>query len=211
MVEDRWREFYEAGDYERCAYLAGEEMDEYVDRFLDETGADPDSFASVGCGPAVTEFALAERHPDMEFYCCDISEDVIRDDHEVADRRDLSNISFRVRSLPDLDVGREFDIVYCMATLYFVEAIEDAIEALYDHVEPGGYLIFNYPNEATREWLRGQPEQKREFFALVDSGTNLITRTEIERLLGTEASDYWSFVGAADQRSGDSPAVFVRR
>ncbi|WP_135366025.1 class I SAM-dependent methyltransferase [Halosimplex halophilum] len=211
MAGDRWNEFYAGGEYERCAYLAGEEMDEYVDRFLDGSGADPESFASVGCGPAVTEFALAERHPDIEFYCCDLSEDVIRDDREVADRRDLPNISFHVRSLPDLDLGREFDIVYCMATLYFVEAIEDAIEALYDHVKPGGYLIFNYPNEATREWLRDEPEGKREFFAPVAAGANLLTREAIEQLLGTDVDDYWEFVGAAELQSGDSPAVFVQR
>ena len=210
MAEDRWDRFYDAGDYERCAYLAGEMMDEYVDRFLDESGTNPESFASVGCGPAVTEFALAERHPDVEFYCCDLSDTVIRDNREIAAERELPNISFDVRSLPALDLGREFDIVYCMATLYFVEAIERAIETLYEHVCPGGYLIFNYPNEATREWLRDQPEQKREFFAPVAAGTNLLTQSEIEQVLGTATHDYWEFVGATDRQSEDSSAVFVQ-
>jgi hypothetical protein len=78
-------------------------------------------------------------------------------------------------------------------------------------VKPGGYLIFNYPNEATREWLRDEPEGKREFFAPVAAGTNLLTREAIERLLDTDVDDYWAFVGATDLQFGDSPAVFVQR
>ncbi|MFC7133627.1 MULTISPECIES: class I SAM-dependent methyltransferase [Salinibaculum] len=211
MAEDDWNQFYSTGEYERSAYLAGEMMDEYVDRFFTALGSSPDSFASVGCGPAVTEVALADRHPDIEFYCCDISEHVIRDNRELAEQRDLSNISFSVRSLPDIDMGREFDIVYCMATLYFVEEIEIAIETLYNHVASGGYLIFNYPTEATRDWLRDASQQKREFFSPVVSGTNLLTEKEIEHVLGTTLQDYWELVGATELQSAGHPAVFVQR
>jgi trans-aconitate methyltransferase len=211
MGEGDWNQFYSTGEYERSAYLAGEMMDEYVTRFLTESGSSPESFASVGCGPAVTEFALADRYPNMEFYCCDLSEHVIRDNRELAEQRDLSNISFGVRSLPDIDMGREFDIVYCMATLYFVEEIESALTNLYNHVDSGGYLIFNYPTKATRDWLQDQSQQKREFFSPVVAGTNLLTQEEIEQLLGATLHDYWELVGATELQSAENPAVFVQR
>lgn len=136
---------------------------------------------------------------------------MIRDNRELAERRDLSDISFRVGSPPDLEMGQAFDIVYCMPTLYFVEEVERAIETLYSHVDAGGYLVFNYPTEATREWLRDESRRKREFFSPVVSGTTLLTREALERLLDADLHDYWAFVGATELQSPENPAVFVRR
>lgn len=205
---DRWERFYEERDYDRCAYLAGEEMVDHVEAFFESVGV-PDSLASVGCGPAVTELAIAERYPDTSVACYDAADRVVRDDRAVADERGLENISFEVATLPGIDLGRRFEHVYCLATLYFVEDVERALRALYDHVEPGGILVVSYPDEDLRAWVREQDESKREFFELVAAGENLLTQGEVEELLDARVEDFWTAVGAEDD--DEAATVFLRR
>ena len=75
-------------------------------------------------------------------------------------RRDIVLVRWRrVRRinrilLPEPEVDRRFDLVYCYATLHYVEAVERALRALYELVRPGGHLVFNYPNRLTRAEYR---------------------------------------------------------
>lgn len=207
MTTDRWERFYEERDYDRCAYLDGEAMIEYGTAFFERVGV-PDSFASVGCGPAVTEFELAERFPEMTVVCFDVAARVVEDNRTLARERGIENISFEVESLPDVDLGRSFDVVYCVATLFFVADVETAIERLYDHVAPGGYLIVNYPTRALQDWVREQDDEKRAFFELVEAGENLTTADAIGRLLGTTVQDYGEAVDAGEELAA---TVFVQK
>lgn len=207
MSADRWERFYEERDYDRCIYLEGEEMVEYAERFFERVGV-PHTFASVGCGPAATEFELAERYPDTEFYCYDVARTVIEDNRELARERGLDNLAFAVAALPELDLDRTFDLVYCVATLYFVERVEDALRSLWEHVAPGGHLVVSYPDDDLREWVRDQDDRKREFFSLVEAGTNVVTEADVERVLGTDVRSYWA---AVDADGGRSATVCVQR
>lgn len=198
MTTERWRRFYEERDYDRCAYLDGEGMVEYVTTFFERVGV-PDSFASVGCGPAVTEFALAEQFPEMTVACYDVAERVVEDNRALARERGIDTLSFDVGSLPDLDLGRSFDVVYCVATLFFVADVETAIHRLYDHVAEGGHLIVNYPTTALREWVGKQDDEKRAFFELVEAGENLTTATEISQWLDARVEDYGAAVDADEE------------
>lgn len=216
MSEDRWREFYAERDYDRMAYLAGDEMVAAVERFLEDVVASAvagtvDSFASVGCGPAVTELALARRHPEIDFHCDDVAEAVVADNRELAAEEGIDNVAFEVAALPDLDLGREFDVVYCVATLYFVGDVERALVALFEHVTPGGYLIVNYPSERTREWAAGHEAWRREFFEPLIDGENLLTVDDVERVLDTSLDDFWATVDADGVDRDVHPAVYARR
>ncbi|MFC7156073.1 class I SAM-dependent methyltransferase [Halomarina halobia] len=208
-----WEAFYRERDYDRCAYLAGEAMVDHLDRFFERVGV-PGTLLSVGCGPAVTEFALAERHPDLDVLAVDLSATVVADNRALAAERGLDNLSFAVDALPDLSTDGRFDLVYCVATLYFVEAVADALRALWARVAPGGYLVVNYPTEATREWAREEldPWRRDEFFHLVRDGANLLTREEVARATGGEARDYWAAVGVGDEPGAErAPTAYVRR
>lgn len=216
VTGDRWREFYAERDYDRLAYLAGEEMVDAVETFLDEVVVDDgegliDSFASVGCGPAVTELALARRHPEIDFHCYDVAETVVADNREIATEAGRTNVSFAVAGLPDLDLGRTFDVVYCVATLYFVADVERALETLFAHVAPGGYLIVTFPGERTREWADGHEAWRREFFEPVVEGVNLLTAGDVERVLDTSVADFWAAVDASAVDRDVHPAVYARR
>jgi SAM-dependent methyltransferase len=208
-----WQRFYDEADYDVCAYLGGEAMPDHLDGFVERVG-EPDDLASVGCGPAVTEFAFAERNPDVDVWCCDVSETVVEDGRQRADEAGLDSLAFAVDSLPDLDVDRRFDLVYCMAVLYFVADVERAVEALYDRVRPGGHLVFNYANRPTRARFDREFEgRKREAFELVLDGENLLSYDAIEDVLGRRPRSYWTAVGAddPDYTGRDSPAVYVRK
>ncbi|WP_227353184.1 class I SAM-dependent methyltransferase [Haladaptatus salinisoli] len=204
-----WERFYRRADYDRCAYIGGERMADLAGRLFDRVGT-PDDFASVGCGPAVVPFRLAERYPDTEFFGFDLSETVVRDNNEKATVEGVENLQFAVGSLPDLDTDRQFDVVYCVATLYFVEEPRRAIESLYARVRDGGHLVLNYPNEASREQFDEEFEgRKRESFELVLSGANLISEDVVREVTGAETRNYWELVGAEDEEFADSATPCV--
>jgi SAM-dependent methyltransferase len=197
MAGDHWRRFYEERDYDRCIYREGETMIDYLETFFERFGV-PETVLSVGCGPAALEFEMAERYPETAFTCVDVAEQVIEDNRALADDRDIDNISFAVGELPALDRGQQFDLVYCMATTYFVRDVETALRSLYDHVSPDGYLVADYPSDALREWVTEQDEQKQAFFELVAAGENIRMADEIESLFDEQVEDYGDAVGAED-------------
>ncbi|WP_423743449.1 methyltransferase domain-containing protein (plasmid) [Haladaptatus sp. SPP-AMP-3] len=208
-----WERFYDRANYDRCAYIGGERMADLVERFFESEGT-PDEFASVGCGPAVVPFLIAERHPDIEVFGLDISETVVRDNAEKATEEKLDNLHFAVDSLPDLDTDRRFDVVYSVATLYFVEEPRRAIESLYSHVSEGGHLILNYPNEESRKTFDREFEgRKRESFELVLSGANVISEEVVREVTGADTRNYWKLVDAEAEGFVDAatPCVVVEK
>jgi trans-aconitate methyltransferase len=208
-----WERFYDRADYDRCAYIGGERMADLAERFFDREGT-PEEFASVGCGPAVVPFLLAERHPEIEVSGFDISETVVRDNAEKAAKEGLNNLHFAVDSLPELHTDERFDVVYCVATLYFVEEPRRAIESLYDHVREGGYLVLNYPNETSKETFdREFKGRKRESFELVLSGANIIDEEVVRETTGADTRSYWDLVDAEGEGFADAatPCVVVEK
>lgn len=208
-----WEAFYREADYDRRAYLAGDGMAEFAARYVDRFGPF-DSFASVGCGPAVVPFALADAFPGMDVWGFDVSETVVRDDRERAADVGLDNLQFAVDALPDLGTHRQFDVVYSVATLYFVRDAEAAVRSLYDRVAPGGHLVVNYANRALQSHVDAEFEgRKRDAFGLVLDGENLLTADEIGELLDAEPHDYWTLVDAVGHESlgPDTPCVSVEK
>ncbi len=182
-------------------------------RLLRYFGDAPASVLDVGCGPAFTLFALAER-TDADLLGVDAAASVVRRNRRLAAERDL-DVAFETWSLPDLHLGeqREFDCVTCVATLHYVAEIETAVARLYDHVASGGSLVFNYPNRYTRARYRSDPETDPDRFELVLRGENLLTHEDIERVLGRRPRSFWWAVGLAEWRSvgQTNPCVVVDR
>lgn len=203
------------------AHWAGtdrEELDEMraagrrmADRLLRYFDGPPASVLDVGCGPAFTLFSLAER-TDADLHGVDAAASVVEHVRALAEDRGVG-VDFRTGSLPDLDLGRTFDCVLCVATLHYVAEIETAVERLYDHVTPGGSLVFNYPSRHTRATYRSDPGTDPERFDLVLNGENLLTYEDIERVLGRRPRSFWKAVGLEDWRSvgQTNPCVVVDR
>ncbi|ELZ54410.1 MULTISPECIES: class I SAM-dependent methyltransferase [Halorubrum] len=189
---------------------AGERMADRLDRLFEPF---PESVADVGCGPGFALFALSRRHPEASLFGYDAAESVLRGNRSLADAEGAENLTFETARLPEFDVDRRFECVTCIATLHYVEAIVPAIEALYARVEPGGRLIFNYPNRHTRAAYRSDPETDPERFELLLDGENLLTYDEIRDALGTRPRSFWKAVGEDDWRSigQTNPCVIVEK
>ncbi len=179
-------------------------------RFFEQVGA-PADLGSFGCGPADLLFDLAERYPDLELVGYDAARSIVAANRERANEEGAGNLRFVVDVLPDVEAERRFDLVYCYATLHYVEDVERALETLYDRVREGGHLVFNYPNRLTpaeyRRIMAGDldgplevdPEAFAERFSLVLDRENLLSYERIHDVLGTWPRSFWSAVDAPDE------------
>lgn len=206
-----WEEYYRTEDWDRDAGVAGAEaMTTLATRFVEYS--DPADFASVGCGPAAVLFRLAESYPETEFYGFDISETVVAENRAHAAELGLDNVQFAVDSLPELATDRTFDVVYSIGTLFFVRAVERALEDLYAHVDEGGYLVVNYPNLYLHyEVMRELDEDGQSNIPLVRDRENLLTFDRVGEILGAKPRSYYNLVDGREHREVKWPIVVAEK
>ena len=196
-----WDSFYEKHPPPRNQVQSGKRVAKRIKRFIKSRGLTASSIADVGCGPATTIFDLAHRMPRCDFHGYDSSRTILRMNRQKTEKLGLDNLHFHFAKLPAMAVRRRFSIVLCIATLHYVEAPRRAIRQLYSMVEPGGNLIFNYPNRAHRAAVIREAERDSVVsrrFELVISGGNLLAYPSIERTLGRRPR---SFLGGCPCRS----------
>jgi SAM-dependent methyltransferase len=170
------------------------EMAERVGRFIDER--DVRDAADFGCGHATTLFELAGMYPSIDFFGFDIAESVIRENRERAEEGGHGNLFFEMDNLPTPKTLRRFDLVLCFSTLHYIRDIEEAIRSLFRLVNPGGHLIFNYPNVYSKkakekETLPDDGYSRRRFSFLL-SGENMTSQRKIRRILGVYPRRFYS-------------------
>jgi trans-aconitate methyltransferase len=220
---DFWTEADEA-DRDEAGPSAHHATDAVAD-FLTETGV-PEAFADVGCGPGHVAFKVADRYPEMAVVGYDAAEPVLAENRERADRRGVDNLAFERSVLPEFDPDREFGVVFSYFTLCYVADVERALQAMYDAVPPGGYLVFNYQNRLARaHWQRmaddpdeflGEdsqfdPDRFEDRFSLLLDGENLLSYDRVHDILGTWPQSVWSVVDKPDVRWAwrHHPLVYV--
>jgi len=214
-----WDEFWrEADEARRNAAATGQYgKADLIERFFEAVGT-PEDLGSFGCGPAHAEFAVADLFPDVDVYGYDVARSVIAENRASGADRGIENVSFAVDRLPDLATDRSFDLVYCVGTLYYVPAIERAVEALYERVRPGGHLVVDYPNRLTPAAYRrviadaDDPEEEawyRDRFSVVLDRENLLSYDRIHELLGRWPRSYYSLVDAQSASARAAPCVYV--
>lgn len=206
-----WNRFWSEADEDQRAGAtpAAHETPERMVAFMAKTGI-PDAMADVGCGPGHVAFHVAERHPDVTVVGYDTAQSVVAENRDRASERNLENVRFEPAVLPAFDPGRQFDLILCHATLYYVGNPERALVNLYDAVAPGGYLVVNYPNRFTRRRFRDvvadppdgdeenvqniDPERFARRFRLVLEGENLLSYERIHETLDTWPRSFWSII-----------------
>ncbi|WP_255151680.1 class I SAM-dependent methyltransferase [Halorarius halobius] len=208
-----WNRFWTDAEGDRRASAAVGQFGkaDLLDRFFERVGV-PDSFASVGCGPGAVPLAVARRHP-ADVYGYDAADSAV-EQARAAVREAGVDATFETAALPAFDPGRRFDVVYCYATLHYVRDVEAALSALFAATAPGGHLVFDYPNPATREqYADDLDDDGRERFALVLSGESVLTREDVEAALDAPVHDYWDAVDAPDEpwTGPHHPCVYAKR
>ncbi len=191
-----WDKHWETNEEPEVARAFSEKMADRLREFM--RGKEIESVADYGCGPATTLFRLAEQLSDIDFNGYDVASSIIQKNTEKARELGLMNLSFVQDSLPNPKKTKTFDLVTCFATLHYVEEIERAIKRLFERVNPGGYLIFNYPNTYTRkifqEDIQPEDESMKRRFALLLAGRNLISQRRIWKILGARPKKFYSSI-----------------
>jgi len=154
--------------------------------------------ADYGCGPATLLFTLAQRHPQVQFYGFDLADSIVKRNIEIVNQLQLLNLYFEKDSLPRPQKVRKHDLVTCFATLHYIKNIEEAIKNLFELVNSGGYLIFNYPNIYTRTVyqrdIKPEDHHMKERFALLLAGENLLSLRKIQEILGVKPLRFYSSI-----------------
>lgn len=207
-----WDAHWETTDREDLPEMekAGRRMARRMQRYF---GSFPETVADVGCGPGFMLFELAVTHPETEFVGYDAAESIVLTNNNRADSNDIGNLTFQHESLPEFTPGQTFQCITCIATLHYVADIETALETLFDHIDPGGALIFNYPNSHTRREYRTDQETDSDRFELVLRGENLLTYEDIRRVLNRRPRSFWKAVDEDDwQTLGQkNPCVVIEK
>ena len=149
--------------------------------------------ADFGCGYATILFVLAVKYPNHTFFGFDTSYTVIK--HNISKAMDLglTNIDFVVTRLPEVPTRTCFDLIICISTLHYIPDIKRAITNLYDALNPGGYLLFNYPNRYTKKWyVKYGGDDIRKRFKYVINGVNLLSLRMIKELTGRYPRKFYS-------------------
>ncbi len=145
LVAKWWAEFNEGGP----------EID-YFRGFIERDGQPA---LDVACGTG--RLLLPYLHAGLDVDACDVSEDMIALCRERAEREGLSPALF-VQAMHELDPPRSYrTIVVCGGFALGSNRAQDlqALERLYQHLEPGGTLVLDnevpYANAGQwRRWLR---------------------------------------------------------
>jgi len=83
----------------------------------------------------------------VDLNCADIAEDK---------SREFSNITTMAGDIATMDLGRKFDVVYCIGVLHHTESPRASFKNLARHVRPGGRLIvwvYAHEGNALNRWL----------------------------------------------------------
>lgn len=194
MTPIDWNEHWALHEEPEGATQFAVEMAERVGRFIDER--DVRDAADFGCGPATTLFELVRMYPSIDFFGFDIAESAIRENRERAEEGGHGNLFFEMDSLPAPKTLRRFDLVFCFSTLHYIKDIEEAIRSLFRLVNPGGHLIFNYPNlyskKAKEKEILPDDGYSRRRFSLLLSGENVTSQRKIRRILGVYPRKFYS-------------------
>jgi cyclopropane fatty-acyl-phospholipid synthase-like methyltransferase len=160
-----WEELYEQQEVESLPWF-NPELDEDLEKALDELGLRSGSALDLGTGPGTQAIHLARRGFDVT--ATDISEAAIRLAREKAREQGLE-ITWAQDDILDTRLGRQFDLIFDRGCFHVLnpERREDYVRTVSGLLKTGGYLFlkcFSYLQPGEQGPYRFTPEQIREIF-----------------------------------------------
>lgn len=221
-----WTAYWERADEtdRDDADASGVHIVDPLRQFFESRGV-PSSYADIGCGPASAVFTVADQYPTTTVVGYDAAQPILEQNRARAVEEGYENVAFEQTVLPAFEPERQFEVVSSFYTLCYVPEIERALQALYDAVEPGGYLVFTYHNEYAQSMFASIAEQPHEYldessawdpdhfperFAGVIQGESILSYRKIHEILGAWPQSLWSVVESERYRAWrQNPLVFV--
>lgn len=101
----------------------------------------------AGCGTGNTIIKLAETCPTGNFTGVDMTVNSLKIAKKNSDIKNLKNLNFQEQNILNLDLGKKFNIIFCIGVLHHLADMEKGMQSLVSHLEDDGYLIM---------WLYGK-------------------------------------------------------
>lgn len=203
-----WEEYW-TGTEDVSTDDANASADLLVEPFLTflEWAGTPSSYADVGCGGGALVRAVADEYPDASIVGFDAAESVVEENRRGDRGTGEDRVQFQRAHLPEFEPPRNFEIVSALFTLCYVGDVTEALEALYEAVAPGGYLVCTYHNrhaaalfrkfaEAPHEHIRPSsawdPDRFADRFRLVIEEESTLSYRRIHEILGRWPQSVWA-------------------
>lgn len=100
---------------------------------------------ALGTGICSHEIRLAELNPNCEIACYDFSDDLLKKAKEIADEKQLTNISFHAENIMKYGFEeQQYDVVFFHASLHHFDNIPEFLQqVVIQNLRPKGLLIIN--------------------------------------------------------------------
>ncbi len=108
---------------------------------------DESTVLEAGCGTGNTIIKLAETCPTGNFTGVDMTINSLKIAQKNSDLKNLKNLNFIEQNILNLDLGKKFNVVFCIGVLHHLADMKKGLESLVNHLEDDGYLIM---------WLYGK-------------------------------------------------------
>ncbi|KKO51808.1 class I SAM-dependent methyltransferase [Paenibacillus sp. DMB20] len=197
--QDFWDPFY--SEREKPVPFFENKPDENLVSYVEQGIVEPGKALELGCGPGRNAIYLSAL--GFEVYACDISETAVAWAKERAAERKVS-IRFECKSIFELDVQPEYDLVYdsgCLHHLLPHQRIQ-YLELLDNALKPGGY--FGLTCFAPGFGGLGGPDHDMTDWEVYETGTMRgglsFTREKLDYLL-LDSFDNVEFRSMAEQKS----------
>lgn len=109
---------------------------------------------SSGTGNIAIE--LSKIYPDASIYAVDISEEMLKVAKEKTDKEGITNISYLLQDVENLDFGDvKFDIITCGYGLFFYPDMDNVLTDIFSRLTLNGKFVFStFKKEAFQPYIK---------------------------------------------------------
>jgi SAM-dependent methyltransferase len=142
----------------------------------------------AGCGTGNTIIKLAETCTTGSFTGVDMTINSLKIAKKNSEIKNLKNIKFQEQNILNLDLGKKFNVIFCIGVLHHLTDMQKGMQSLVSHLEDDGHLIM---------WLYGKDGRfklnlnQRMLSVLFQNESSLKKKVELtKKILKNEANKY---------------------
>ena len=142
----------------------------------------------AGCGTGNTIIKLAETCSTGSFTGVDMTINSLKIAKKNSEIKNLKNLKFQEQNILNLDLGKKFNVIFCIGVLHHLADMQKGMQSLVNHLEDDGHLIM---------WLYGKDGRfklnlnQRMLSVLFQNESSLKKKVELTKIiLKNESNKY---------------------
>jgi len=142
----------------------------------------------AGCGTGNTIIKLAETCSTGSFTGVDMTTNSLKIAKKNSEIKNLNNLKFQEQNILNLDLGKKFNVIFCIGVLHHLADMQKGMQSLVNHLEDDGHLIM---------WLYGKDGRfklnlnQRMLSVLFQNESSLKKKVELTKMiLKNESNKY---------------------